>query len=435
MPLEELPVSRGPLLHPGTTADIERLQPSNDLEAIIPEITEQLARSLAPRPLAIVLTGSFARGEGSVLLTEDGLRVLGDIEFMVFCSPRANMTELQGKLGRQAKEQALRLAGQGINCELEFSAVSPRYLRTLRPHIFGYELLRHGRVVWGNPDIFSTAREFPPASIPLWDAWRMLNNRLLEQLQWMEGLRNGDRELLERMFYQVLKCYIDIGTTLLIFAGRYQTTYASRMAELLRWNEVVNNQEGLQFLPTIAQRIAACTAFKLSPSSNREPLGVRLHGSTEELREDVERLFAELVPLAHQVWRWEAAQLTNQRLSAGTDDNTLRADVLQTQRVREKIRGWAKLVLMPLVRSQRGFAKRMSTLVGRGSPRYLIYSVASELYFQSLCILKGEEPQVSEFGLLLPVLFAEHEHETRPWWGLRANVLSGWRLFLRNHWA
>ncbi|HXH83015.1 MAG TPA: hypothetical protein VNN07_08820, partial [Candidatus Tectomicrobia bacterium] len=35
---------------------------------------------LGPRLLGIVLTGSFARGEGTVVPVEDGLRVLGDLE-------------------------------------------------------------------------------------------------------------------------------------------------------------------------------------------------------------------------------------------------------------------------------------------------------------------------------------------------------------------
>jgi hypothetical protein len=408
---------------------------NQDLQTVLPNIVEHLVAAWRPRLEAIVLTGSFARGEGSALRSANCLQVLGDMEFMLFYSPRTNLTVVEQALAQQAKWLSCKLREQRVHCELEFSPVKRRYINRLQPHIFGHELLTHGRVIWGKSDILDSASAFPASSIPRWDAWRMLNNRLLEQLQWVTELENGERALLERAFYQILKCYIDIGTTLLIFAARYQPTYATRAAELIRWSEMVTEKRLLPFLPLIADRVAACTAFKLAPASNRSLLGVQVDGSNEELRRGIKKLFADLVPLAHEVWRWEGAQLIQQRESAETDDDRLRTHVLRSQRVQEKVRGWAKIALISGVRSQRGFAKRMSILVGRGSPRYLIYSIASQLYFKSPSILKGEEPEVSELESLLPVIFAQHEHERRSWWRLRANVLSSWQLFLRNHWA
>jgi hypothetical protein len=412
---------------------VQEPQLNQELETIIPLVTEQLKALLLSKLEAIVLTGSFARGEGSIRRIGNRLTVLGDMEFLVFCSPGTSMTKVQKELVRQAQQLSARLAEQGIDCDLEFSSVTERYLHALRPHIFGYELLTHGRVVWGKPDILLSAHSFPPALIPAWDAWRMLNNRLLEQLQWAETLRNGDRSSLERTFYQILKCYIDIGTTLLIFGGRYRPTYASRAAELLRWS---SDEHKMEFIPIISKRVEACTAFKLSPSSTRPPLDLELESaSIEKLRADIERIFVELVPLAREVWRWEAAQLTGQQLDPRVDDNSLRNDTLRTQCWAEKLRGWAKLILMTVVRHQRGFGGRLGLLFSRGSPRYLIYCVASELYFKSPVVLRGEEPELAAVESLLPVVFQEHACEKRPWWRLRANVLSGWRLFLRNHWA
>ena len=50
---------------------------------MIQEVCDSLTSRLSVRPEAIVLTGSFARDEGSVLMAGERLRVLGDMEYMV----------------------------------------------------------------------------------------------------------------------------------------------------------------------------------------------------------------------------------------------------------------------------------------------------------------------------------------------------------------
>ena len=412
-----------------------RDQLKEQTEGLIHEVTRRLVNSLQHRPEAVVLTGSFARGEGSVLYERSRLQVLGDMEFMVFFASGSNLAEQQRALNRRAETLRQELAAEQVDCEVEFSAVSTDYLRRLRPHIFGYELLNFGRTVWGSEEILNAAPVFMAPEIPLWDAWRMLNNRLLEQLQWPESLEQGNRETLDKLFYQLLKLYIDIGTTVLVFAGHYQGTYAGRANALRSWAAVAQDQPGMKFLRTLADRVAECTAYKLSPDATLCPLGLHVDSETEEWRVSLRRATQEAVPLARAAWRWEAAVLANCHLNPEIDDATLRDVVLRTQSWREKFRGWAKLVLMPAVRGQRGFFPRMAGLLHRGSPRYLIYCVASHLFFQLPELMDGAQLRSENVENLLPVVFGKHEHESRSWRGLRANVLSGWRLFLRNDWA
>jgi len=402
------------------------------ISQVAKRVAERLMASRFGRAKAVVLTGSFARGEGSVLQVGDRLRVLGDMEFMVFCVEGARVQEMERDLAEQALDTNAWLAGLGIDCEVEFSVVSPKYLRSLQPHIFGYELLVNGRVLWGASDVLQDSARFSAASIPRWDAWRMLNNRILEQLLWMEALQHTNRALLEKIYYHILKCYMDIGTSLLIFGGRYQPTYASRAAELQQWAIC---ERKMTVLPLIAARVAACTTFKLFPNCPRPPLGVCLNEKTGELRTKVEMAFTELVSVVHSVWRWEAARLAKQPSSCSAADRILSDEVLRTQPRLEKLRGWAKLSLTPAVLRQRGFSGRMARLLGRGSPRYLIYSVGSQLYFESPVVLAGTTPNLGTLESLLPVAFEEHANENRDWWRMRANALLGWKLFLRNHWA
>lgn len=404
-------------------------------EWLIREVTGRLVNSLAHRPEAVVLTGSFARGEGSVLRERSCLRVLGDMEFMVFFASGTDLAERQLALNRRAQALREELAAEHVDCEVEFSAVSTNYLRRLRPHIFGYELLNYGRTVWGSEEILKAAPVFSPLAIPLWDAWRMLNNRLLEQLHWPESLERGDREALHKLFYQLMKLYLDIGTTLLVFAGHYQGTYAGRANALRGWAAGIRNQAEMQFVQTLAQRVGDCTRYKLSPDAALCPLGVRVVGDTEELRANLRRASLEVLPLARAAWRWETARLADCRLDPEMQDAALLDAVLRAQSWKEKFRGWAKLALMPAVRGQSGFVRRMFRLLHRGSPRYLIYCVASNLYFQLPELIAGAQFRSENLENLLPVVFSKHQHESNPWRNLRADVLSGWQLFLRNHWA
>ncbi|MFI5072865.1 MAG: hypothetical protein ACHP8A_18470, partial [Terriglobales bacterium] len=204
-------------------------------ELVIREVCESLASRLSIRPQAIVLTGSFARNEGTTLMAGGRLRVLGDIECMVVFPRNTDRGPLQTSLNQQARQLKEELASRGTDCDLEFGAITSEYFHALRPQIFGYELLTHGRVVWGDATVLAGISKFAVSAIPRWDAWRMLNNRIVEQLDWADGIRAYNRDQLIRAYYQLVKCHIDLGTTLLIFAGKYEDTYAARAQALVKW--------------------------------------------------------------------------------------------------------------------------------------------------------------------------------------------------------
>jgi hypothetical protein len=401
--------------------------------ALVVEKCARLPESVSLRPKAIVLAGSFARNEGSVLDLDNRLLVLGDIEFMVFFPAGSDLNKLQIELNQRASEYRAELAPLA-DCELEFSAVTPDYLRKLRPQIFGFELLAHGRTVWGDERILSNAPRFPASRIPRFDAWRMLNNRLLEQLEWADSFKHCDRRQLLRILYQLVKCHMDLGTAVLLFAGRYESTYAER-ANALDQLAGENTERGMWFVHPLAQRVKESTTFKLNPNVELKPLGVRLDtADLEEVRTGICHAVTEMVPVARSIWRWAAAQISGRELKPEMKDAELRDAALTTQQMKEILRGWVKVALNAKVRREPAFARRMASLISLGSPRYLTYCVASELFFQLPAALAGRDPQVSA-ERFLPVKFSEHADEPRVWWRLRAEVLRGWRLYLRNQWA
>jgi hypothetical protein len=405
--------------------------------SLIVEISERLTRNLPTKPQAIVLTGSFARNEGSVLMDSDRIRVLGDMEFMVVFPVGVARGPLQVSLDQLAKQLKEEFARRGADCDLEFRAITSEYFDSLRPQIFGYELLAHGRTVWGDPLILSGIRRFSRGAIPRWDAWRMLHNRIIEQLEWFDQI-TARRDRILHLHYQVIKCYLDLATTLLIFANKYEDTYASRSLALSKWADEAGSNQGLEFLPELAQRVTACTAFKLDPNKSLMPLGVRFESEDNELLSgDLRRAVLELVPVVRQIWRWEAATLARISNTADVTDDAMQIAVLRSQPVAEKLRGWARLMLMPTLRREQGFFSQLSRLALQGSPRYLVYAVAARLYFKLPALLSDQlaDDALAGSDRLLPISFEDSKSESRAWWRLRREVLMGYRVFLRNHFA
>ena len=104
-------------------------------ESMIQEVCESLTSWLSLRPEAIVLRGSFARDEGSVLMAGGRLRMLGDMEYMVVFSPGADRRALQRFLDEQEVQLRTELFSRGMYCDLEFRATYPEYFHRLSPQI------------------------------------------------------------------------------------------------------------------------------------------------------------------------------------------------------------------------------------------------------------------------------------------------------------
>lgn len=406
--------------------------------SLIAEICESLTSRLPTKPQSIVLTGSFARDEGSVLATSNRFRVLGDMEFMVVFPLGVDRGPLQESLDQHAERLKRELSSRGVDCDLEFRAITSEYFRALRPHIFGYELLAHGRTVWGDATFLSAIPKFPRRAIPKWDAWRMLNNRIVEQLEWIGQITSYSPDKLLYIYYQLIKCHIDLATSLLVFAERYEDTYAARSRAFAEWAAEEDSHKEVKFLRLLAQRVTACTAFKLNPNSAAIPLSVRVSAlDHEDFRGDLRQALIDLVPLVRETWRWEAEALAHNANSPELTDASLQSAVLRMQPMGEKCRGWAKLLNMPTVRQEPGFWGRFVRLAFQGSPRYLVYGVAAQLFFQLPSALSngGATDAAADLDWQLPVRFAGNECQRGPWWRLREDVMKSWRLFLRTHLA
>src|SRR6185369_6168639 len=188
-----------------------------------------LRERLGSRLVGIVLTGSFARGEGTVVPIDGHLRVLGDIEFLVILPHGRDYRALRPALAGWSRQVSQTLGEQGVRVDVEFGPAEESYLRRrARPSIFVYELRTHGRVVWGPADLLRRIPPFGADAIPRADAVHLIFNRAIEQLDAWDRVGGLSCEALFDVAYQRLKLRLDLAGSALAFAGRHVSAYAAR---------------------------------------------------------------------------------------------------------------------------------------------------------------------------------------------------------------
>jgi len=328
-------------------------------------VTEGCADVFARGLRALIVTGSVAREEGTFQPTENGNVLLGDAEFLLLFHDRS-------PLPQAARVEALeslvegRLQREGLRAEVELSPCHSRYLRALEPSVLAYELKACGRVVWGDPGVLSLVPAFAPEQIPREDAWRLLCNRLIEQLEPLSSLTWPCQSPPPPVRYRTAKLHLDMATSFLIFAGAYAPTYRERAQALRRMAERGRPPVGCPLLlDAFASRVEAGTRYKLGGTGGEEL------GSWARWREAIEQ--------AHALWRWELAGLT--AAPEGASDDVLRQRWRRRQSATARLRGWLHALRSRGWHRSWPHWRRWARLALRSNPRLCVYAAGTELVF------------------------------------------------------
>jgi hypothetical protein len=325
------------------------------------------------RAEALVLVGSMARGEASVLETDDGVLCLSDMEFLLAVRNDRKARQRMGAVRALTEQVTKEAAARGLECSFEFSPMFVRCFRTVRPSIFAAEVCRHGKVVWGDPALLRT---MPDAGIPKIDALYLVCNRLIEQLAWRQRICANDGLEANRLFaYSLVKTYVDLGTSLLVFADSYESTYARRAGRLASLRNLLSGE--IDDFDVLLDKISANSLLKLRPEKELlDPLP----------KDAALRRWAELARFVLRVWKWELRQLANGISEDETDDVEYFArNCIPWERYRD----WAKLARTAAVYGHWSDLLRATYL--RGSPRNRLYVEAAVRYAQ-LAGLESEFP-------------------------------------------
>ncbi len=326
-------------------------------------------RAFGERLRGIILTGSLARLEGTFVRDAAGWKALGDAEFFVVFEQRCALPgAAQTESVRQQAERTL--VGEGVHCHIDLSPVHPGYLQRLQPHILAYELRECGQVVWGDAGLLSLIPQFPASALLREDAWRLLCNRMVEYLEVAADLLQPGRPLPAAVMYRTVKLYLDMATSLLVFAGEYEPTYGGRAARLRSLAAAPRPGMDLPFpLDAFAERVALCTAFKLREPGYREEDAAAFQA---------ERFWRDAIDYARRLWRWELCRLTGVE---GLSDRDLMREWMRRQPMHLRLRGWASILRRCGWAGSWRYWPRWIRLVALGTPRYCVYATAAELCF------------------------------------------------------
>ena len=360
---------------------IQKIYDAVDAECII---------AFGNRAVSLIVTGSAARGEATIVNSGNGWKLLGDAEFLLVVQQTAGAADARCA-NTVMCESARKLRSQGIEVSTGLAVVQVSYFKRLPPYIFSYELRVCGRVISGDPSVLELIPKFTARDISREDAWRLLCNRMIEQLRFVGDLQGSPMQLTPRLHYATVKLYLDMATSYLAFIGGYAPTYRER-AERLATLATEPRNEAPFSLRKFGARVAECTSWKVT--------------GDEEGRDRRVELWREAIRYMRRLWRWEMIQLTNDH-----NDLTiagLSAYLARQQNMALRLRGWMSLV------KRRGFLKssprwpRWMKLAFHSTPRYLVYQAAAEVAFRLPCLVKhsGQPPRLNvswhEIQALLP---------------------------------
>jgi len=368
--------------------------------------------------VGIVLTGSFARGEGSVLPMNGHLKVLGDIEVFVVVPSTADWGALRCRLIDLGRRASVALGGERLRVDLEFGPVGLDFLRRhAKPSIFVHDLARHGKVLWGPPDLLDGLRGVGAARIPREDALFLVFNRTIEQLEAYDRLGQPGADSLLDIAYQRQKLLLDLAGSVLAFHGVHASSYAERPAAFA---SAVAATPALATLlpPGFQAELEQAARIKLHP--RQDDLLPRLADPVDQ-RAWMRRTLVASVPAVTAVLRWELEEL----LRSTGDLRALLDQYLRAQPFGRRLKDWAKLALHPMPAPLPLGFLRGTRLFWRGTPRALLYA-AGALAHQGL---ETGEAVSDDITALLP---ARRRAVRRQAEAQRAAIVTLWRWCIRN---
>jgi hypothetical protein len=414
------PRQAGPCLA-GDNRDEIPVQRAGVIQRICDIVVAECKTIFGHRMISLVLTGSAARGEATIGKTEEGWKLSGDVEFLVVVGRTSERAD--SRAVAQIKQQAAKkLRTQGVDVAIDIAVATPSYFQALPPHIFSNELRSCGKIVAGDLTVLGLIPKIAAQEISREDAWRLLCNRMIEQLSFVNDLENSTTELTPRLHYATVKLYLDMATSYLVFTGHYAPTYQERAVRLTAL--AAQSKERAPFpLAKFASRVVECTSWKLS-------------GDEETCNRSIE-FWHEGISYMRRLWRWEMIQMTE-----GTSELTIASlsrRFAKQQTLKQRFRGWISVV------KRDGWLKsyprwpRWMKLATRSTPRYLVYQAAAEIAFRLPCLVKhsGQPPRLDLNWRAVRDLLPGRAPKTKSqkkdvWRTVIDEVLWNYSQFLRN---
>lgn len=311
---------------------------------------------------AIILTGSTARGEASVLPVGNGFRLLGDLEFLVIARAPFEWSQLRRQMIALSDRATQEIGDSGREAVIEYGPAGRVYLqRNIRPCIFAYDLRTHGQVVWGQPDILSDIAPFDVGDIPPEDALNLLMNRLIERLLDHRWPRMADTDASLDRAYGAVKFILEAAGSALAGARGHVPSYRERGHVFDKlWGAEPTLATTLSNLENFRYWLEAAIACKLEPSAQR----------LSNLQQGLS--LAQCIHWGRELWLWQVRRWLGDALDF---DDALNLYIRREPMAR-RLKGWAKFFRHPLRPKGTLSWSRLARLLPQSSPQTLTYAAA-----------------------------------------------------------
>jgi hypothetical protein len=222
--------------------------------------------------------------------------------------------------------------GNTRGLKVAVTTMSVNQFSKLRPSIFNREFLEHGKLLWGNPSGLSMPVWWCSGcrEVPIRDAFRLLNNRIIQQITARMTQEAGKTGPLVAE-YSINKFWIELATSLTVFLGCYRTTYRERQQEIERELSCRPEVLGTEFSNLLINRLREAMAVKFGQTPL--PFG----GACQERFDEVARV-------TERIWYWESAHMLGLP-PAGPDWKLVMRRLRLIEPSIQRARDWARMLL------------------------------------------------------------------------------------------
>ena len=196
------------------------------IDKLLKKMVSLLIRSLSPS--SIILHGSLARGEGTVLFSNGKMQFVSDIEIGCVTKKwwkRGMLSNLQSSLEKKFGVEIT--LSMFLPARFNIGRTSNWVLVQNPLTLEQYELISGLRVLWGSDPRQSSVLP-SPARIHNWDVLRLIFNRVAELVDVLVSNHQGPMKLKKG----IAKLFMACGDTVLLLSQQYHFSYIKRKRQL-----------------------------------------------------------------------------------------------------------------------------------------------------------------------------------------------------------
>jgi len=241
------------------------------IESQLDVIAHVVARRL-PGLSSLILGGSFARGEGTVIEVGGRLAPFKDYDLFAVLDPR--QVRSASRAVPQIRSEIYRALDLDPYSEetpspgkfqISLEILSSSALHSLPHDLSNLELKLTGRVIWGKELLEKIPTE--PSLVPSTSGLRHVLNKLLGLLEqwgpWVDERRPPSREIALTISYHRAKVLLDLASAILLVRGAWVAGYGARLKRL---KELETSGPLLPSIGLLGTRVEEALHFKLNPT-------------------------------------------------------------------------------------------------------------------------------------------------------------------------